>query len=94
MRQRKAELQDGWKASGIENPLFCRMGINTGVCTVGNFGGDDRMDDTIIGGEVNLASRLETACPPSEIVISCETYAHMKDVICCHYGDGLLNPEI
>jgi class 3 adenylate cyclase len=83
MRKRMTELQGVWKASGIENPLRCRMGINTGVCTVGNFGSEDRMDYTIIGGDVNLAARLETACPPSEILISYETHAHVKDVIHC-----------
>jgi adenylate cyclase len=78
-----AELQTTWKASGIEEPLRCRMGINTGVCTVGNFGSEDRMDYTIVGGDVNLAARLESACPPSEILISYATHAHVKDVICC-----------
>jgi class 3 adenylate cyclase/GAF domain-containing protein len=83
MRRRMAELQTTWKASGIEEPLRCRMGINTGVCTVGNFGSEDRMDYTIVGGDVNLAARLEKACPPNEILISYETHAHVKDVICC-----------
>jgi Adenylate and Guanylate cyclase catalytic domain len=59
------------------------MGINTGVCTVGNFGSEDRMDYTIVGADVNLAARLETACPPSEILISYQTYAQVRDVICC-----------
>ncbi len=38
---------------------------------------------TIIGGGVNLAARLETACPVNEILISYETYAHVKDRIEC-----------
>ena len=63
MRKRIAELQALWRASGIEDPLRCRMGINTGVCTVGNFGSDDRMDYTIVGADVNLAARLETRVP-------------------------------
>src|SRR5215468_10187290 len=53
MRERMKELEDAWKSSGVENPLRCRMGINTGICTVGNFGSDARMDYTIIGAGVN-----------------------------------------
>ena len=83
MRKRMKELNSIWTDSGLEKPLQCRMGINTGVCTVGNFGSEDRMDYTIIGGGVNLAARLETACPENEILISYETYAHVKDQIEC-----------
>jgi class 3 adenylate cyclase len=83
MRKRMKELESVWMESGIEKPLRCRMGINTGVCTVGNFGSEDRMDYTIIGAGVNLASRLETACPANEVLISYETYAHVKDQIEC-----------
>jgi adenylate cyclase len=83
MRKRMKELEGLWKDSGLEKPLQCRMGINTGVCTVGNFGSNDRMDYTIIGGGVNLAARLEQACAPGEILISYETHAHVKDQVHC-----------
>lgn len=83
MRERMKELERIWMESGLETPLQCRIGINTGVCTVGNFGSENRMDYTIIGSGVNLAARLEKACPPSEILLSYETYAHVKDQIEC-----------
>jgi class 3 adenylate cyclase/HAMP domain-containing protein len=83
MRRRMQDLEGIWRDSGIENPLRCRMGVHTDYCTVGNFGSETRMDYTIIGGGVNLASRLETAAIPGEILISYETYAHVSDQIFC-----------
>jgi hypothetical protein len=41
------------------------------------------MDYTIIGGAVNLASRLENEAEPGGILLSYETYAHVKDEIHC-----------
>jgi len=83
MQRRMADLQKEWRDAGIEKPLRCRMGINTGFCTVGNFGSENRMDYTIIGSGVNLASRLESAAKPGEILISYETFALIKDEFFC-----------
>jgi class 3 adenylate cyclase/methyl-accepting chemotaxis protein len=83
MRQRLHDLEDIWRGSGIEKPLRCRMGVHTDYCTVGNFGSEDRMDYTIIGGGVNTASRLESLATPGEILISYETFAHVRDQIHC-----------
>jgi hypothetical protein len=44
MCERMGDLVDIWRDMGLETPLRCRMGINTGFCTVGNFGSEDRMD--------------------------------------------------
>ena len=81
MREHMKVLQRQWRMQGITNPLEIRMGINTGYCTVGNFGSDARMDYTIIGQEVNLASRLESSAQPGQILISNETYWLTRDII-------------
>jgi hypothetical protein len=41
------------------------------------------MDYTLLGKEVNLASRLESAAEPSEILISYETFSLVQDRILC-----------
>jgi class 3 adenylate cyclase len=78
-----SELASVWRASGLEKPLRCRTGINTGFCTVGNFGSEDHLDYSIVGGGANLAARLEQMAPSGEILISYETYAHVKDQVYC-----------
>jgi class 3 adenylate cyclase len=81
MQRRMRDLQEYWRDRGYEQPFRMRIGINTGFCNVGNFGSDDRMDYTIIGGEVNLAARLESQADPDGILLSYETYALVRDIV-------------
>jgi class 3 adenylate cyclase len=83
MRRRLQALRMRWDAQGIAVPLRIRMGINTGYCTVGNFGCEDRLDYTIIGGNVNIASRLESLAEPNQILISQDTYVLIKNCVAC-----------
>jgi adenylate cyclase len=90
MRKHMRTLQKKWRQLGVERPLEIRMGINTGYCTVGNFGASHRMDYTIIGKEVNLASRLESAAEPGHILISHETFSLVKDRILCRPQEPII----
>ncbi|HWK64214.1 MAG TPA: PAS domain-containing protein [Rhizobiaceae bacterium] len=81
MQRRMRELQAEWRDRGLQKPFQLRIGINTGYCTVGNFGSEDRMEYTIIGGEVNLASRLQSHAELGSILLSHETYSLVKDMI-------------
>jgi adenylate cyclase len=81
MQRNMRQLQAKWQGMGYERPFRMRIGINTGYCNVGNFGSPDRMDYTIIGGEVNLTARLQTAADADGILLAFETYALVRDTV-------------
>jgi len=83
MRESIKSLRRQWRDQGVTKPLHIRVGINSGHCTVGNFGSDARMDYTIIGGQVNLASRLESSAGVDQILISEDTYTLIRDQVAC-----------
>ncbi len=85
MKERLDELTEYWQDRGIARPFKVRFGIHTGYCTVGNFGNEERMEYTIIGGAVNLANRIEASAKPNQILLSEETYLLVKDEIECAF---------
>lgn len=81
MRDKLKELQTKWHNEGFVRPFNSRIGINTGYVTVGNFGSDQKMEYTAIGGNMNLAARLEASSEAGEILISHETFLLIKDKV-------------
>jgi adenylate cyclase len=75
-----AQLNGRWKAAG--KPVFrTRMGVHTGEVIVGNFGSAARMNYTVMGDAVNLASRLEglNKYYGTEILMSEATYREVEE---------------
>lgn len=83
MQSRVADLQARWRRAGVERPFEVRIGINTGVASVGTFGAQKRMDYTAIGRQVNLAARLQVACEPGRILLSQPTWLLVQDAVHC-----------
>ena len=83
MQRRIRELRGKWFAEGIDLPLQIRCGINTGMVTVGAYGSDTRKEYTAMGMHVNLASRLENACEPGQILVNHSTWVLIRDQISC-----------
>jgi adenylate cyclase len=78
--RRLEELQISWRAN--QQPLFhTRIGLHTGPVIVGNIGSEWRMNYTIIGDSVNLASRLEALNKfyRTRIIVSAATVAAAGD---------------
>jgi adenylate cyclase len=55
------------------------VGINSGLMVAGNLGSQKRMEYTVIGDNVNVASRLTSIAKAGEILISGETYRLITD---------------
>ena len=83
MLKKLEELRSKWRERGLSREMNLRIGIHSGICTVGNFGSEDRLDYTVIGNSVNLASRLESNAKKNTILISEDTYLLVKDKVKC-----------
>ncbi len=74
---------DHWNTERVsqgKRPVKMGLGLNTDVIVSGNIGSPKRMDYTLIGDGVNLASRLESLCKKyhASILISENTYKRLR----------------
>ncbi len=74
MQMKMTELNARWQSQGRESHLI-RIGINTGVVTVGKMGTEHLWDYTVLGTEVNKAQRLESTSEPGGLLLARRTYA-------------------
>ena len=88
MQRKLREMRESFNTRGLP-PLTARIGINTGQMVVGNMGSRDVFDYTVMGDNVNLASRLEGANKPynTDIMISEATYEQVKQKVRCRELD-------
>ena len=79
-QERLQALQGELRARGLEAPLGMRIGIHTGPAVVGMMGSPKKLNYTIIGDTVNLASRLEGVNKQfgTRILISEETWQRVQ----------------
>ncbi len=83
MQTRMSELGEKWFSEGIETPFRIRVGINTGVASVGDFGSEGRKTYSAIGNQTNLTARIQDHCAPGRVLISHTTWALVRDRVSC-----------
>lgn len=71
------------------SPVEFRIGVNSGTMLAGNMGSTERMEYTVVGDAVNLASRLSHAGEPGQVIVTEEMLAaeELRDrIVTTHHG--------
>ena len=82
MLKKVEELREKWLLEG-KPKIEIGIGINTGEAFVGNIGSEKRLEYTVIGDTVNLASRIESynKVYKTNLLVSHSTYSHVSDIV-------------
>jgi class 3 adenylate cyclase/HAMP domain-containing protein len=80
---------NAWQQARSRPPFFSGIGINHGKVTIGNIGSDKKMDYTVIGDMVNIASRVEglTRYYQEPLLVSGSVYKEVRNVFPCRLMD-------
>jgi len=80
MREAVAELGKRRRAARKE-PFEVGIGVSLGEVVAGTVGTEERMEYTVIGDSVNVASRLQDRAKPGSILLTRRTYDAVRDVV-------------
>jgi len=89
MQAKMRELGESWRVFGLGKALAVRIGINTGMVSVGSYGSQGRMTYTAVGLVTNIAARVEAGAEAGQILISESTYQLVRDEVDCTPRGGL-----
>ena len=89
MQRSIARLNERWVGQGRPE-IGVGIGINHGEVFAGNIGSHRRLEYTVIGDAVNIASRLCAEAGPGEILVSEALLGVVREQVSCEYpaGDG------
>jgi predicted ATPase/class 3 adenylate cyclase len=77
------QLEEEWNLKGFQ----VRVGVNTGLVVTG---GGTEAEDTVMGSAVNLAARLESSASPGGLLISQDTYQHVRGLFDVEQGEAIM----
>ncbi|HVF08939.1 MAG TPA: adenylate/guanylate cyclase domain-containing protein [Actinomycetota bacterium] len=86
MQARQEELNAaGWDVDGMA-AMGVGIGVNTGSVIAGTVGGGGRLEYTVVGDAVNIASRVQNEAEGGEIVATASTVAAAPSIVCESIG--------
>jgi len=88
VHKKLGELREKWRSEGKRWPeivwqMQSRIGLNSGVCTIGNMGSRTRFNYTMMGDNVNLAARMESGAKSWGVYTMC---AEATKAACVQHG--------